>query len=116
VITLHRIQLVLFTPQKFALTPLLIMGSEKRQDRVAYCDTRVYPKVSGLAAWRENCKSYSSLPLGATVLLFSEFCLHNTLCCFSTSNNKGKRTFVMTQSGNFSIHPSMLLPLSVGSL
>jgi hypothetical protein len=24
----------------------------------------VYPKVSGLAVWRENCKWYSSLPLG----------------------------------------------------
>jgi hypothetical protein len=25
----------------------------------------VYPKVSGLAAWGENCKWYNSLPLGA---------------------------------------------------
>jgi hypothetical protein len=33
---------------------------------------RVYPKVSGLAAWSENCKWYSSLPLGAIVLLFCE--------------------------------------------
>jgi hypothetical protein len=33
---------------------------------------RVYPKVSGLAAWSENCKWYSSLPLGAVVLLFCE--------------------------------------------
>jgi hypothetical protein len=24
--------------------------------------TRVYPKVSGLATWSENCKWYSSLP------------------------------------------------------
>jgi hypothetical protein len=24
--------------------------------------TRVYPKVSGLTAWSENCKWYSSLP------------------------------------------------------
>jgi hypothetical protein len=30
---------------------------------------RVYPKVSGLAAWSENCKWYSSLPLGAVVSL-----------------------------------------------
>jgi hypothetical protein len=29
--------------------------------------TRVYPKVSGLVAWSENCKWYSSLPLGAVV-------------------------------------------------
>jgi hypothetical protein len=33
---------------------------------------RVYPKVSGLAAWSENCKWYSSLPLDAAVLLFCE--------------------------------------------
>jgi hypothetical protein len=32
--------------------------------------TRVYPKVSGLASWSENCKWYSSLPLGAVVSLF----------------------------------------------
>jgi hypothetical protein len=24
---------------------------------------RVYPKVSGLAAWSKNCKWYSSVPL-----------------------------------------------------
>jgi hypothetical protein len=34
--------------------------------------TRMYPKVSGLAAWSENCKWYSSLPLGAVVSLFYE--------------------------------------------
>jgi hypothetical protein len=33
---------------------------------------RVYPKVSGLAAWSENCKCYSSPPLGAVVSLFCE--------------------------------------------
>jgi hypothetical protein len=27
--------------------------------------TEMYPKVSGLAAWSENCKWYSSLPVGA---------------------------------------------------
>jgi hypothetical protein len=32
--------------------------------------TRVYPKISGLAAWSENCKWYGSLPLGAVVSLF----------------------------------------------
>jgi hypothetical protein len=32
--------------------------------------TRVYPKVSGLAAWSKNCKWYSSLPLDAVVSLF----------------------------------------------
>jgi hypothetical protein len=34
--------------------------------------TEVYPKVSGLAACSENCKWYSSLPLGAVVSLFCE--------------------------------------------
>jgi hypothetical protein len=46
----------------------------------------VYPKFSGLAAWRENCKWYSSLPLGAVVSLFCE-CLLSftaiTLCVAS---------------------------------
>jgi hypothetical protein len=32
--------------------------------------TRVYPKVSGLTSWSENCKWHSSLPLGAVVSLF----------------------------------------------
>jgi hypothetical protein len=31
---------------------------------------KVYPKVPGLTAWSENCKWYSSLPLGAVVSLF----------------------------------------------
>jgi hypothetical protein len=34
--------------------------------------TRVYPKVSGLAAWNENYKWYSPLPLGAVVSLLCE--------------------------------------------
>jgi hypothetical protein len=33
---------------------------------------KVYPEVSGLAAWSENCKWYSSLPLGAVVSLLYE--------------------------------------------
>jgi hypothetical protein len=32
--------------------------------------TRMYPKVSGLAAWSKNYKWYSSLPLDAIVSLF----------------------------------------------
>jgi hypothetical protein len=46
---------------------------------------RVCPKVSRLAAWSKNCKWYSSVPLGAVVLLgFFFFFLgrHNPLCCF----------------------------------
>jgi hypothetical protein len=34
--------------------------------------TRVYSKVSGLAACSENCKWYNYLPLGAVVSLFYE--------------------------------------------
>jgi hypothetical protein len=34
--------------------------------------TRLYPKVSELAAWIENYKWYSSLPLRAIVSLFCE--------------------------------------------
>jgi hypothetical protein len=34
--------------------------------------TRLYQKISGLAASSENCKWYSSLPLGAVVSLFCE--------------------------------------------
>jgi hypothetical protein len=34
--------------------------------------TRMYPKISGLAAWSENYEWYSSLPLGAVVSLFCE--------------------------------------------
>jgi len=37
-----------------------------------YCNTREYPKVFGLAAWSENCKWYSSLPLDVVVSLFCE--------------------------------------------
>jgi hypothetical protein len=34
--------------------------------------TKVYTKVSGLAAWSEDCKWYSSLPIGAVVSLFCD--------------------------------------------
>jgi hypothetical protein len=57
----------------------------------------VYPKVSGLTAWRENCKWYSSLRLVQVYRYFvsqsSEFCRHNPLCCFSTSVYCCKRLF-----------------------
>jgi hypothetical protein len=35
-------------------------------------NTRVYTKVPGLAAWSENGKWYSSLPLGTVLSLFYE--------------------------------------------
>jgi hypothetical protein len=44
----------------------------------------VYPKVSGLVTWSENCKWYSSLPLG-------EF--YRYLVGTETSNTKDKRIF-----------------------
>jgi hypothetical protein len=57
--------------------------------------TRLYPKVSGLAAWSENCKWYVQLSVGAVDRYFvsqsSEFCRHNPLCCFSTSVHCFKR-------------------------
>jgi len=60
--------------------------------------TRLYPKVSGLAAWSENCKWYSSLPLGAvyrySVNQSSEFCLHNALKGTATSKTNGKCVFL----------------------
>jgi hypothetical protein len=34
--------------------------------------TNLYAEISGLASWGENCKWYSSLPLGAVVSLFCE--------------------------------------------
>jgi len=33
---------------------------------------RVYPKVTGLAAWSENCKWHSFMSLGAVASLFCE--------------------------------------------
>jgi L-ribulose-5-phosphate 3-epimerase UlaE len=33
---------------------------------------RVYPKISGLAAWSENCKWYSSVLFGTVESLFCE--------------------------------------------
>jgi hypothetical protein len=47
--------------------------------------TRMYLKVSELAAWSENCKWHNSLPLGTVVSQSGEFCRHNPLCCFSTN-------------------------------
>jgi hypothetical protein len=47
----------------------------------------VYPKVSGMAAWSENCKWYSSPRIGAVVSLFYESVLVSfaaiTLCVAS---------------------------------
>jgi hypothetical protein len=49
------------------------IGSKEQEDeKSCIMSTRAYPKVSGLAAWSENCKWYSSLILGAVVSLFCE--------------------------------------------
>jgi hypothetical protein len=46
---------------------VLIRGYFTYVDTLYSSNTGVYPKVSGLAAWSENCKWYSSLPLCAVV-------------------------------------------------
>jgi hypothetical protein len=74
----------------------LLFCSCRRQRRY----TRVHLEVSRLSAWSENCKWYSSLPLGAVVSLFCEFCRHKPLCCFSMS--------VYCCLSRFWIHPRKL--------
>jgi hypothetical protein len=62
-----------FQPVKAANIPVPYRDRRNLYDALCrITSTRVYPKVSGLAAWSENCKWYSSLPLGAVVSLFSE--------------------------------------------
>jgi hypothetical protein len=46
--------------------------TDGKNRKIFMVSKRVYPKVPGLAAWSENCKWYSSLPLGAVVSLFCE--------------------------------------------
>jgi hypothetical protein len=68
--------------QPISLIPILILSFHLRQDLSSvllpsgfpteFLYTRVYPKVSGLAAWGENCRWYSFLPLCAVVPLFCE--------------------------------------------
>jgi hypothetical protein len=54
------------------LSPTSGSSTVNVEENVEECNTRVYPKVSGLATWSENCKWYSSLPLGADMSLFCE--------------------------------------------
>jgi hypothetical protein len=73
---------------------------------LSHVHTTVYPEVSELAVWSENCKWYSSVPLGSVYRYFmsqsSEFCRRNPLYCFSTSVYCCKAFIsVSTQSGNF---------------
>jgi hypothetical protein len=73
--------------------------------------TKVYPKVSWLDTWSENCKWYNSLHCMQLYRYFvsqsSEFCRHNPLCCFSTSVYFVSVYFLVTQSGNFWIHTAI---------
>jgi hypothetical protein len=69
---------------------------------------RVYPKVSGLAAWSENCKLYSSLPLGAVVLLFCESAFAAITLCVASQQVLIVVISLLSQSGNFWIHPHIL--------
>jgi hypothetical protein len=64
--TLSTVREVVGWPERSSLEPYqpLVL--------LPFCNTRVYPKDSGLAAWSENCKWYSYLPLGAVVSLFCE--------------------------------------------
>jgi hypothetical protein len=50
---------------KHCLLHRLADRASKSQHQLTNVSMRVYPKVSGLATWSENCKWYSSLPLGA---------------------------------------------------
>jgi hypothetical protein len=49
-----------------------VLNKQSRTADKWWSSTRVYRKFSGLAIWSENCKWYSSLPLGAVVSLFRE--------------------------------------------
>jgi hypothetical protein len=49
-----------------------LYGSAPETEKLTHTHTGLCPKVSRLAAWSENYKWYSSLPLGAVVSLFCE--------------------------------------------
>jgi hypothetical protein len=51
----------------------------------AFCITREYPKVSGLAATNGTALCHLVQLYRYFVSRSSEFCRHNPLCCFSTS-------------------------------
>jgi hypothetical protein len=53
-----------------SLRSIVILSSHLRSSFLPR--SRLYPKVSGLAAWSESCKWHSFLPLSAVVSLFCE--------------------------------------------
>jgi hypothetical protein len=63
--TYHSRRLLATTPTSRWLAVIFYLPRRIRKP-----STRVYPKVSGLTAWSENCKWHSSLPLGLTSLLY----------------------------------------------
>jgi hypothetical protein len=65
-----RIKLASLRSTDLKHSSLWCIFNNRQGQRTTYM--RVYPKVSGLAAWSENCKWFSSLTLGAVVSLFCE--------------------------------------------
>jgi hypothetical protein len=64
---LHRLYLT-----KSTLIKYISLSKGQYESLKKFTYSRVYPKVSGLTSWSENCKWYNSLPLGAVVSLFYE--------------------------------------------
>jgi len=62
----------LYTTGSVTFNPTTAVVPKQNLNGTPYHLMRVYPKVSGLAAWSENCKWYSSLPLDAVVSPFCE--------------------------------------------
>jgi hypothetical protein len=71
-------------------------------------DRRVYPKVSGLAAWSENCKWYSSLPLAAVLWVGIVSFATITLCVAS------QRVFIVVDFVIDSVRKLLDVPSYIG--
>jgi hypothetical protein len=67
-----KLLIIQYSPASHPFSPLTSKYSPQHPVLKHPQSTRVYPKVSGLAAWSENCNWYSSLPLDAVVSLFCE--------------------------------------------
>jgi hypothetical protein len=57
-----------FSEEKSKLIAVILTEHHTRKAYWGSGGSRVYPKVSGLASWSENCKWYGSLPLGAVLV------------------------------------------------
>jgi hypothetical protein len=93
----------------------MVIHASTDNDKCCYLlvNTRVKPKVSGLAAWNENCNWYSSLPLRNFVSRSSGFYRHNPLCCFSANVYCCKRIFRYRLSPETFGYSLLLIFLSV---